>query len=81
MAIDRGLNFTIFPHGDDGGDLLTFHCFTNKVRIIASVCDQEAGLGAFGRHQGLEALMIGGLARRDLYGDGKTLAVRPEMNL
>jgi hypothetical protein len=79
-AIHGNTQFAGLSHRDHGQHVARLHGFANLVRVIASVCQQGAGLGEVVVHDQVEAEVIRPLPRRDVRPHGQARAVDAEVD-
>ena len=71
----------MFPHWDHWHNFACLNGFSNVVRAIATICQQNAGLGQVVVHDQIEARTVRCLTRRDVRSHGQARTVDAEADL
>ena len=80
-AVHGDAHLAGLAHRDHRHDIARLHGFSNLVRVIATVGEQDAGLGQVVSHDQIEADVVRCLARRDVRSHGQACAVDAEVDL
>lgn len=81
LAVDGHAQLAGFPHRDHWHDVSILHSFANSVSVIATIRQQDAGLGQVGVHDQIEAQIVRGLARCDVRPHGQASTIDAEVDL
>lgn len=71
----------VFPHWDHRHNFACLNGFSNVVRAIATICQQNAGLGQVVVHDQIEARIVRCLTRRGVRSRGRARTVDAEVDL
>lgn len=80
-AIHGDAQLAGLAHRDDRHDVARLHGFSNLVRVIAAIRQQDARLWQVVVHDQVEAQIVRCLPRRDVRSHGQTRAVDAEVDL